>query len=110
LSQLRKRDTIVEEESANMPIEIDITENAMYKGTSKLGFAVGRALGEACGEARGEARGKAELLTKFLERRFGSLPDAIRSQVASANVDALDQWADRMDTAKTLGEVFTNQD
>jgi hypothetical protein len=85
-----------------MPIEIDITENAMYKVTSKLGFAVGRALGEACG--------KAELLTKFLERRFGALPDAIRSQVASANVDALDQWADRMDTAKTLGEVFADED
>jgi hypothetical protein len=101
LSQLRKRDTIVKEESADMPVELDITENALYK--------IAKAAGEAQGAALGEARGEAKLLTKFLERRFGPLPDAIRSRISAADVDALDQWADRMDTAQTLDEVFADE-
>jgi len=79
-----------------MPVEIDIRENAFYK------WGVEEATPKA------EARGEAKLLTKFLERRFGPLPDSLRSRLAAADVQTLDRWADRMDSATTLDEVFAD--
>jgi hypothetical protein len=38
-SQLRNRDTTVKEGSSAMPIEIDITENAMFKWGQERGEA-----------------------------------------------------------------------
>jgi predicted transposase YdaD len=116
LSQLKKRDTIVKEVVATMPIEIDITENAFYKdalarGEAKgraLGEARGVALGEARGEARGQAKGEAKLLSRILERRFGQLPEPIRYRIASADIDTLDHWADRLDVATTLDAIFSD--
>ena len=91
LSQIRKRDTIVTEESTEMPIEIDITENAMFKW----------------GEEKGEARGEAKILTRFLERRFGPLPDAVKARIASADTQTIERWVDRMDgAAASLDEVL----
>ena len=105
LSQLRNRDTMVREESSAMPIEIDITQNAMFKWGEEKGVAKG----EARGEARGEAQGEAKLLTKFLERRFGPLPQALRDRVKGANVESLDRWADRLYDARSLDAVFDDK-
>ena len=58
LSQLRKRDRVVQEEADRMPIEIDITENAFYKRAVAKGEAVGLARVEAVGLARGQALGE----------------------------------------------------
>ena len=98
LSQLRKRDTIVHEESRAMPIEIDISQNVWFK--------MGEECGEARGEAKGEARGEAKLLAKFLERRFGPLPETVLTRISSADVEALERWADRLERALTLNDVF----
>jgi len=90
LSQLRKQDTIVGEESSAMPIEIDISENAVFK----------------LGAKQGEVRGEAKVLTRLLERRFGTLPDTARTRIESADVESLDRWVDRLDGAETLDAVF----
>ena len=82
-----------------MPIEIDVTQNAMYKW--------GEEIGEARGEAKGEARGEAKTLSKLLVRRFGPLPEFVRARIASADIESLDHWIDRFDTSKTLDDVFT---
>ena len=94
LSQLRKRDTMVREESSEMPIEIDLRENAFVKW------------GEELGRAEGRAEGEAKILIRLLERRFGVLPNAILARVAAADVDSLDRWVDRVMDACDLDSVF----
>ena len=94
LSQLRNRDTMVKEETDAMPIEIDITQNAFFKWAA------------AKGEARGEARGEAKALTRFLQDRFGTLPDSVRSRLDGADVELLDRWLSRVYHAPTLEAVF----
>ena len=98
LSQLRKRDTMVREESKDMPIEIDLRENAFVKW--------GEELGEARGLAEGIAKGESKALTKILERRFGHIPEAIRAKIASADTGALDHCLDRVIDAASLDAVF----
>ena len=86
LSQLRKHDTIVKEKSAIMPIEIDIRENAFVKW--------------------GEEIGEAKLLTKLLERRFGPLPEDVRARISTANAETIETWAENLDSARTLPDIF----
>ena len=86
LSQLRKHDTIVKEKSAIMPIEIDIRENAFVKW--------------------GEEIGEAKLLTKILERRFGPLPEDVRARISTANAETIETWAENLDSARTLPDIF----
>jgi hypothetical protein len=100
LSQLRKRSTMVKEESDAMPIEIDVTENELFKW--------GEEVGEARGISLGESRGEAKLLTKFLERRFGPLPESVRTRIYAADVDTIDQWADRLELAGSLEAIFSD--
>jgi hypothetical protein len=83
-----------------MPIEIDITENAVFKLGEKRGLAVG--------EARGEVRGKVKMITKLLERRFGPLSESMRTRITSADVESLDRWVDRLDSAPTLDDFFAD--
>ena len=92
LSQLRNRDTMVIEESKAMPIEIDITQNAMFKW----------------GETQGEARGEAKALTRLLQDRFGTLPDSFRTRIENADVELLDRWLSRVYRAATLEAVFAD--
>ena len=73
-----------------MPIEIDVTENVLFKE----------------GEAVGEARGEAKVLVRFLEGRFGPLPDAIHARISMADIQTLDCWVDRLPAAATLADVF----
>ena len=65
-----------------------------------------RAEGEAKGRAEGEAKGEAKSLTRLLERRFGSLPAAVKARVDGADLDQLDVWIDRVQDAKNLNAVF----
>jgi len=100
LSQLRKRDTIVREVADAMPVEIDIRENAFYK------WGVEEATPKA--EARGEAKGEGKLIVKYLQHKFGTVPDYTLSRIANADVATLDRWADRMYSAATLDAVFAD--
>ncbi|HEX7476989.1 MAG TPA: DUF4351 domain-containing protein, partial [Polyangiales bacterium] len=62
--------------------------------------------GRAEGEARGEARGETKVLLKQLTLKFGPLPAGIIDQVQSAPTQQLELWAERILSAKTLGEVL----
>ena len=68
--------------------------------------AEGRAQGRAEGKVEGEAKGKAEALLRLLDRRFGPIPESLRSQVNGANLVTLDLWFDRALDASTLDAVF----
>lgn len=54
----------------------------------------------------GEARGRAELLLKLLGLRFGPLSDAVRMRVATAKIEQIDRWAERVLSARSLDDVF----
>jgi hypothetical protein len=61
--------------------------------------------------AKGERKGKREAGTTMLERqiqrKFGSLPGAIRTRIEAANPDQLFDWAEQLIMAETLDEVFS---
>ncbi len=58
--------------------------------------------------AEGKAKGKAEALMRLLDRRFGPVPDTLRSQVAVADLVTLDRWFDRALDASTVDAVFSD--
>jgi len=62
--------------------------------------------GLAEGEAKGEARGEAKILARLLEKRFGALPDLIRHQITSADVERIEAWVERAFDAPNLQSVF----
>ncbi|MBM4062587.1 MAG: Rpn family recombination-promoting nuclease/putative transposase [Planctomycetes bacterium] len=62
--------------------------------------------GRQKGKAEGKAAGRAELLLRLLHRRFGELPADLEERVRSADVAALDTWAERVLDAQSLDEMF----
>ncbi len=54
----------------------------------------------------GQQEGQAALLSRLLERRFGVLPDDVRSRLASASLEQLETWSLNILDATALDEVF----
>ena len=63
--------------------------------------------GEIKGKIKGEVKGRRILLEHLLTRRFGTLPDWGREQLANATVEQLDRWGDRVLDAETIQAVLT---
>ncbi|HEX9764126.1 MAG TPA: hypothetical protein VGA39_02485, partial [Candidatus Acidoferrales bacterium] len=66
----------------------------------------GEAKGRAEGEAKGEVKGEAKVLVRLAEKKFGPLPDRARARIEAAGAEQLLLWAERVLTARTLGEIF----
>ena len=66
----------------------------------------GKAVGLAEGLAEGRAEGRADLLTRLLEHRFGQLPEAVVSLIASASEAELVTWFTAALDATSLVAVF----
>lgn len=62
--------------------------------------------GKAEGLVEGRQEGRMELILKLLTKRFGPLPDTIRTHVRGAQDAQLDAVAERMMTAQTLEEAL----
>lgn len=73
------------------------------------GWVQGEAVGEARGQAKGKAEGKAELLLKLLRLKFTPLPQGIEERLQRATPQQLDQIAERLLSAQTLEEVFSQE-
>ena len=58
------------------------------------------------GRREGHREGAVALLTRQLERRFGTLPDTARHRIAAADVADLEEWSLRLLDAHTLEEVM----
>jgi hypothetical protein len=54
----------------------------------------------------GRREGVAEVLTDQLERRFGTLPDAVKDRIAAADPQALREWSLRLLDACSIDEVL----
>lgn len=80
-------------------------ERTQKEATAKI-RAEGIAEGIAEGKAEGKAEGEARVLTRFLEKRFGIVPNAIREQISTAEISAIEAWVERAVDAPNLQSVF----
>lgn len=55
---------------------------------------------------KGNAEGEAKMLIRFLENRFGGLPDSLRERIFAANSSEIESWAHRVCHAPDLRSVF----
>ncbi|WP_437980356.1 DUF4351 domain-containing protein [Sorangium sp. So ce117] len=56
--------------------------------------------------AQGRHEGERAILLRQLRARFGELPEAAVARVEGAEIAVLEQWAERVLSAKTLAEVL----
>ena len=54
----------------------------------------------------GVLKGESQIISRLLKKRFGPLPTWAQQNLAAANTDQLENWAERILDAKTLAEVF----
>ncbi|WP_437275390.1 DUF4351 domain-containing protein [Sorangium sp. So ce375] len=60
----------------------------------------------ALGRDQGRREGERAVLLRLLRARFGELPEAAIARVEGAEIAAIEQWAERVLSAKTLAEVL----
>jgi Putative transposase, YhgA-like len=58
------------------------------------------------GRTEGETRGEARMLIRFLENRFGGVPDSVRRRIFSATASEIDSWGNRVCHATDLQSIF----
>ncbi len=65
-------------------------------------------MGKAEGRAEGKVEGMVDLVSDFLRRRFGKLPDWARERLQAADSAALKQIMDAAITANSLESAFAS--
>lgn len=66
----------------------------------------GREQGRAEGLEQGAQRGESAMLTRLLQLKFGSLPEAVREKIEGADAQTLLGWSERVLIANCLEDVF----
>ena len=56
--------------------------------------------------ARGRAEATRALLLRQLASRFGPVGEEVKARIDAAGVETLEEWFDRLLTAKAVAEVF----
>ncbi|MEO5327446.1 MAG: DUF4351 domain-containing protein [Magnetococcus sp. THC-1_WYH] len=69
----------------------------------------GHTEGERDGKKEGEKKGEAKILTRQLQRRFGSIPDWASEKITQAELPSLENWSLRIFDAQTLDDVFSDK-
>ncbi|MGH9801428.1 MAG: DUF4351 domain-containing protein [Blastocatellia bacterium] len=103
LSGIRGVEQLVQEEAHKMGISLDIRDNLFYKEA----FAAGTEDGRQLGIQQGIQQGESTILSKLIERRFGSLPQWAREQIEQADLTALEAIGLRLLDAARLEDVFS---
>ncbi|MBF0418694.1 MAG: DUF4351 domain-containing protein [Magnetococcales bacterium] len=57
----------------------------------------------------GHRDGEAEMLTRQLQRRFGTVPDWANEKIAKAELSSLEEWSLRIFDAQLLDDVFSDK-
>ncbi|MBF0415433.1 MAG: Rpn family recombination-promoting nuclease/putative transposase [Magnetococcales bacterium] len=59
-------------------------------------------------ESKGRQKGEATMLTRQLQRRFGTIPEWASEKVSKANLSSLEEWSLRIFDAQSLDDVFSD--
>ncbi|MBF0416013.1 MAG: DUF4351 domain-containing protein [Magnetococcales bacterium] len=97
LAGLRKLESVISEEVKEMAISVNVMENDFLKDLFMKGRWEGRQEGESA------------LLTRQLQRRFGTLPAWANEKISQADLSSLEEWSLRIFDAKSLDEVFSDK-
>ncbi|MBF0109596.1 MAG: DUF4351 domain-containing protein [Magnetococcales bacterium] len=57
----------------------------------------------------GERDGEAKILTRQLQRRFGTVPDWASEKIVKAEPSSLEEWSLRFVDAQSLDDVFSDK-
>ncbi|GAB0056272.1 hypothetical protein SIID45300_00577 [Candidatus Magnetaquicoccaceae bacterium FCR-1] len=60
------------------------------------------------GEQRSRQKGEVTMLTRQLQRRFGSIPSWASERIAQADLPLLEAWSLRIFDAQALEEIFSD--
>ena len=97
---------MAKEEVEQMPFEIDITENEIYKLGARQALAKGRAKWLARGRQEGRLEAARQMLAKLAENRFGPLPAAALTRLERADQEQLDGWVNQFHTISKVSNLF----
>jgi hypothetical protein len=78
----------------------------IMQGFGQKYFEEGIAVGEARGAARATTEGEARALVRLLERRIGTVPEALRARIFAADLGSIEAWFDRAIEASEFESVF----
>ncbi|MBF0414501.1 MAG: DUF4351 domain-containing protein [Magnetococcales bacterium] len=96
-----------------LPEELDdrlLAEIATFEENQKMPYITSvERIGMRKGEQIGEQRGEAKMLTRMLQRRFGSVPDWASEKITKAEPPALEDWSLRIFDAQSLDDVFSDK-
>jgi hypothetical protein len=63
--------------------------------------------GRRQGREEGRKDGVATVLALQLRKRFGELPESVRTRLSEARSDELEHWSERLLEVSSLDDVFT---
>ncbi len=106
LSGLRRLEAVIKEETARMPVIIDLMETTVIRGYYLQGKEEGKEEGRQEGKQQGARDEAMTMLTRLLERRFGPLPETVIARLHAADLATLEDWGLRLLDAGVLEEVF----
>ena len=58
------------------------------------------------GIQQGMQQGEVRMLVRLLTRKFGELPDNVRSRIESADAERLLEWSEKVLTATSIDDVL----
>jgi len=102
---------------------VDVNEHATNQGLSRvlhstLGARASEAMmtlgeqlraeGREEGREEGAVLGQRDLLHRMVVGRFGVLPEPLAARLASATLEQIDRWANRLVTAATVDAIFAD--
>ena len=84
-------------------------EEQLKQQAMQQGLEQGLEAGLEKGLEKGLVIGEQKLLIRQITRRFGPLPDEIRQRIEQANIDQIEEWADRILDARSLADIFAGR-
>jgi predicted transposase YdaD len=105
LAGLRHLSQIVERETRNMPIDLDIRDHEVLGPMFIEAEQKGRWEGRQEGRREGRQEGELIVLRRLIEKRFGPLPGWAGEKLAALPVSALEDLSERVLDAKSVEEL-----
>ncbi|MBF0437051.1 MAG: DUF4351 domain-containing protein [Magnetococcales bacterium] len=92
-----------------MSLTFNVMENEVFRPIILKALKDGEQKGEQRGRQDGEKKEAAKILTRQLQRRFGTLPDWANEKIAKADLSSLEEWSLHIFDAQSLDDVFSDK-